>query len=268
MEPETKDSLVRSMLDWFQQDSPQAWAALSGWPRRTPDERRRLLRGLMNLRGPAPVPIGVADDQDRLLRAEISERGLIEAMSLAPLASDQRLALWRGDITRLRADAIVNAANAQLLGCFMPLHHCIDNAIHSAAGMGLRAECARIMAERGRPEPTGTATLTQGHCLAARHIVHTVGPIVRGAPTPEQCRQLASCYASCLAAAAGAGARSIAVCCISTGEYGFPQQEAARVALTALRAELGNHPTIERVVLNVFTGTDQAIYRSLLGPDA
>ena len=226
--------------------------------------QRNLLRALMNVRPPRPLTEEFVRLQDELLAAEREERGVIDVTALSAAPSDERITLWQGDITRLSADAIVNAANAALLGCFIPCHRCIDNAIHSAAGLQLRAECAALMERQGHPEETGTAKITQGYNLPARHVIHTVGPIVSGALTDEHRELLASCYRSCLHLAAEHGLRSIAFCCISTGEFHFPNKEAAEIAVREVRAFLAQNKSMERVVFNVFKDEDRMIYERLL----
>ena len=226
--------------------------------------QRGLLRALMNVRPPRPLSAEFLDLQDELLAAECEERGVVDVAALPAVPSDARIVLWQGDITRLCADAIVNAANAALLGCFIPCHRCIDNAIHSAAGLQLRAECAEIMARQGHPEETGGAQMTRGYNLPARHVLHTVGPIVAGALTEEDRALLASCYRSCLSLAAKHGLSSIAFCCISTGEFHFPNAAAAEIAVREVRAFLRENNTIKRVVFNVFKDEDRAIYERLL----
>jgi O-acetyl-ADP-ribose deacetylase (regulator of RNase III) len=181
-----------------------------------------------------------------------------------PLA-DPCLRLWRGDITTLAADAIVNAANSQMLGCWVPGHFCIDNAIHSYAGVQLRAECARVMAAQGHEEATGLAKVTAAYNLPAQHVIHTVGPIADGHPTDLHRRQLASCYESCLDLAGSLGLRSLAFCCISTGVFGFPQREAAQIAVRTVRAWLDGADAGMTVVFNVFGDEDERIYQELLG---
>ena len=228
-------------------------------------EQRRLLRSLMNLRPPMPLDPEFLAEQDALLSAEAAEKGVVDGETLVPTQADPRLVLWQGDITRLGADAIVNAANSALLGCFHPCHGCIDNAIHSAAGLQLREECRRIMAEQGRPEPNGRARLTEGYNLPARYVLHTVGPIVRGRVTGENRRELASCYRACLELAAEHGLHSVAFCCISTGEFRFPNREAAGIAVDAVTGFLRRNTSIQRVIFNVFQELDERIYRSLLG---
>lgn len=228
------------------------------------EQQRRLLRALMNVRPPRPLSEDFLALQDELLSAEREARGVVDVMALPSVASDVRIALWQGDITRLAADAIVNAANAALLGCFIPCHRCIDNAIHSAAGLQLRAACAALMEEQGHPEETGTAQITEGYNLPARHVIHTVGPIVSGALTDRHRAQLASCYRSCLSLAAEHGLRSIAFCCISTGEFHFPRAAAAEIAVREVRDFLTRETSIERVVFNVFKDEDRNIYERLL----
>lgn len=225
------------------------------------EQQRRLLRALMNLRTPRPLSEDFLALQDELLSAEREARGVVDVMALPSVASDARIALWQGDITRLAADAIVNAA---LLGCFIPCHRCIDNAIHSAAGLQLRAACAALMEEQGHPEETGTAQITEGYNLPARHVIHTVGPIVSGALTDRHRAQLASCYRSCLSLAAERGLRSIAFCCISTGEFHFPRAAAAEIAVREVRDFLTRDTSIERVIFNVFKDEDRNIYERLL----
>ena len=226
--------------------------------------QRGLLRALMNVRPPRPLSAAFLDLQDELLAAECEERGVVDAAALPTVPSDARIALWQGDITRLCADAIVNAANAALLGCFIPCHRCIDNAIHSAAGLQLRAECAEIMARQGHPEETGGAQMTRGYNLPARHVLHTVGPIVSGVLTDEHRALLGSCYRSCLALAAAHGLTSVAFCCISTGEFRFPNAAAAEIAVREVRAFLSSPSSIARVIFNVFKDEDRIIYERLL----
>lgn len=226
--------------------------------------QRELLRALMNVRQPRPLSAEFLRMQDVLLSAEREERGVVDVRALPPVSTDARIAIWQGDITRLAADAIVNAANAALLGCFIPCHRCIDNAIHSAAGLQLRAACAALMAQQGHPEPTGTAKITAGYNLPAQHVLHTVGPIVHGALTEEHRQLLAACYRSCLTLAAKNGLKSVAFCCISTGEFHFPNAAAAEIAVREVRTFLDTPSSVERVVFNVFKDEDRRIYEGLL----
>jgi O-acetyl-ADP-ribose deacetylase (regulator of RNase III) len=211
-------------------------------------EKRRLLQALMNIWKPQPLSEEFLQAQDAELAAQRKEKGCVRPSSR----------LWQGDITRLKVDAIVNAANKLGLGCWHPLHACIDNAIHSAAGLQLRLECNRIL--QGGEIATGGAIITPGYNLPAKYVLHTVGPIVlAGEPTRGQEEQLAACYRSCLYQAKEQGCRSIAFCCISTGEYHFPHRRAAEIAIEACKgARL-------RVIFNVFKEIDYEIYRELLG---
>ena len=226
---------------------------------------RRLLRALMNLRPPLPLDPDFLRLQDALLSAEREERGVVDAAALPEAPGHPGIALWQGDITRLRADAVVNAANSTLLGCFHPCHGCIDNAIHSAAGLQLRDACARLMEAQGHPEPTGTAKLTGGCNLPARHVLHTVGPIISGPLTNADRAALASCYTACLSLAAEHGLHSVAFCCISTGEFRFPRGEAAGIAVDTVTRFLSRPTSIRKVIFNVFQDADAALYRALLG---
>lgn len=230
-----------------------------------PDQLWHAFRGLVNTREAMPAPPGMLARQDELLRGLIQDAGVHSIDEAAPSALDPRLRLWRGDITALAADAVVNAANSGMTGCWAPNHLCIDNAIHTFAGMQLRLECARIMAEQGHEEPTGRAKITGAWNLPAKHVMHTVGPIADGRPTAEDRRLLASCYESCLDLAAANGLRSIAFCCISTGVFGFPQREAAEVAVATVRQWLDGHGSDMVVVFDVFTDADERLYWGLLG---
>lgn len=248
------------------EELPEYRAQAKAFPRNDAAQRR-LLRSLMNVRPPMPLREDFLRVQDALLSAEREERGVVDAIALPVTAAHPKIVLWQGDITRLAADAIVDADNRGLLGCFVPCHGCIDNAIHSAAGLQLREECRRIMQVQGCPEPTGQAKLTGGYNLPARYILHTVGPIVQGPLTDRHRRELADCYRSCLALAAEHRLKTAAFCCISTGEFRFPNQEAAETAVNAVTEFLRTDTSIQRVIFNVFKDTDAAIYRRLLGPD-
>ena len=247
-------------------DMPE-YRALAAQVPSSAEGQRRLLRSLMNLRPPMPVGEKFLRLQDRLLSDEREEKGVVEVMALPVTAAYAKISLWQGDITRLRAEAIVNAANSALLGCFYPCHGCIDNAIHSAAGIQLRQECARLMEKQGQEEKTGRAKITDGYNLPAKYVLHTVGPIVDGSVTEKDRRELASCYRSCLELAAERELKSVAFCCISTGEFHFPNREAAEIAVETVKIFLERESSIQRVVFNVFKNQDRDIYRELLGPD-
>lgn len=216
---------------------------------------RLALRALMNVRAPAPLDPAWLALQDEFLSEENAVRALTPPMP-------QRLSVWRGEITRLRVDAIVNAANSALLGCFEPLHICIDNAIHSAAGLQLRAECDRIMKDERLP--TGPVAMTPAYNLSSRFVLHTVGPIISGPLTPEHKALLARCYDSILEAAAEHSMRSITLCSISTGVFGFPKEPAAKIAVERVRMFCASSALPEHVVFCVFSKADEAIYRNLL----
>ncbi len=233
--------------------------------------KRRLLRSLMNVRWPGEMKEEVLRVQDRLLREELEEKGIVDAGDIASIEEEypctgikngSRISLWKGDITRLRVDAIVNAANSQMLGCFVPCHGCIDNAIHSAAGIQLRNECASFMQKQGHEEPTGKAKITKGYNLPAKYVIHTVGPIVGTEVTEKQEKELASCYRSCMKLAEKSGLASIAFCCISTGEFHFPNKLAAEIAVETIDRYL-SASTLKKVIVNVFKEEDFNIYRKL-----
>lgn len=225
-------------------------------------------RALVNVREPWPADTDLLAAQDELLQGLIAEAGVTAVRDIAASPLDPRLRLWRGDITTLAADAIVNAANDGMTGCWAPLHYCIDNAIHTFAGIQLRLECARLMREQGHPEPTGHAKLTDAYNLPSRHVIHTVGPIANGRPTQEHRALLASSYRSCLDAAAHMDDASIAFCCISTGVFGFPPDEAAPIAAGTVRAWLAERDAAGEpaptVVFNVFSEADETRYAKLL----
>ena len=230
-----------------------------------PEDQRLLLRALVNVRPPWPAATELLSVQDEYLQGRLEERGGAVSLESIPV-TDEGMAVWRGDITRLAADAIVNAANSQMLGCFVPNHHCIDNAIHTYAGIELRLACAELMKAQGHEEGTGTAKVTPAFNLPSRYVIHTVGPIVYGPePTLEDQRLLASCYTSSLDAAKEAGCRSIAFCCISTGEFRYPHKEAAQTAVSAVRQWKQETDSDIEVIFDVFKPVDDRIYRKHLG---
>lgn len=228
------------------------------------DEQKRLLRSLMNIRPPRPIHDEFLKIQDEYLSEEAAQKGVTDSALLPASSLESRLSLWRGDITTLKIDAIVNAANSALRGCFVPCHSCVDNIIHSVSGIQLRLACDQIMKEQGYDEPTGKAKITPAYNLPSKYVIHTVGPIVSGHLTDHHCRQLADCYKSCLDLAADSGVKSIAFCCISTGEFHFPQKKAAEIAVRTVMDVLRTDPPIEKVVFNVFKQEDYEIYRELL----
>jgi len=226
--------------------------------------QEKLLRSLMNVRLPKPVSEDFLKIQDAYLAERNAERGVTDLADLTPVQSDPRLYIWQGDITTLKCDAIVNACNAQMLGCFSPLHACIDNFIHTYAGVELRLKMYEIMTKQGHAEETGKAKITSGYNLPAKYILHTVGPIIRGFVTEKDEELLASCYRECLKLAADTGAKSIAFCCLSTGVFCFPQQRAAEIAVNTVKGYLDTDSRIQKVIFNVFKDDDRIIYSSLL----
>lgn len=225
--------------------------------------QKDLLRSLMNVRMPAPISEDFLSVQDEYLGEEAAKKGITELSDLKPIKDG--IYLWQGDITTLRCDAIVNAANSGMTGCYHPLHNCIDNCIHTFAGIQLRGKCAEIVEKQGHDEPTGQAKITPAYNLPCQYILHTVGPIVNGRLTKEHEKQLASCYDSCLSLAEENGIESIAFCCISTGVFGFPQERAAQIAAQTVKDYIAKNHSEIKVIFNVFKNQDYDIYRGLLG---
>ena len=228
-------------------------------------EQKRLLRSLMNVRMPGMIDDAFLSVQDDYLREAIHEKGITELSELSPM--EDGLYLWQGDITTLRCDAIVNAANSGMTGCYVPCHSCIDNCIHTYAGIQLRLACTRLMEAQGHEEATGQAKITPAYNLPCKYVLHTVGPIIRGPVTQRDEELLASCYRSCLELAEEHGVRSIAFCCISTGEFHFPNERAARIAIDTVRAYKADTNSAVEVIFNVFKDQDDEIYRALFRAD-
>ena len=241
-------------------------------------DRRSIIRSLMNIRMPKPISSEFMRIQDEFLKLESKEKGIVSWKDL-PNIGDQynsrynqgdKISIWQGDITRLQVDAIVNAANSQMLGCFVPCHKCIDNAIHSAAGIELREECNQYMSQKRKTnnhydEPIGGAVVTKGYNLPCRYVIHTVGPIVNGTMNDSLRNALRSCYESCLKTAADHSIRTIAFCCISTGEFRFPNGEAAEIALGTIQDFLNNYEEkFDRIIINVYKNIDLEIYKRLI----
>lgn len=227
------------------------------------DAQRRLLRSLMNVRMAAPVDDGFLQIQDAYLQEENRKKGFVTLADMEELQED--LYLWRGDITRLAVGAIVNAANSGMTGCYQPCHNCIDNCIHTYAGMQLRSFCSEMMEEQGYAEPTGQAKITPAYNLPCQYVIHTVGPIVQGKLTQKDQALLRSCYQSCLDLAEEKGIESIAFCCISTGVFCFPNARAAEIAVETVKEHKAQTGSDIKVVFNVFKEEAEGIYRRLLG---
>ena len=230
----------------------------------TDSERQKiLLRGLMNVRRDYPIDAEFLQVQDAYLQDEIAAKGITDIADLTPIQPG--LYLWQGDITTLRCDAIVNAANSGMTGCYIPNHRCIDNAIHTFAGVELRLACEKLMEQQGYPEPTGQAKITPAFNLPCRYVLHTVGPIIDGRVTQRNRELLASCYRSCLELTAENKLESVVFCCISTGEFHFPNDLAAEIAVRSVKEFLKKQTSVKKVIFNVFKDLDKEIYARLLG---
>lgn len=226
------------------------------------NSQRQLLRGLMNIRAPRRADTAFLKMQDAYLQGETAAKSITDIDDLTPVQPG--LYLWQGDITTLKCDAIVNAANSGMTGCYIPNHRCIDNAIHTFAGVELRLACGELMEQQGYPEPTGQAKITPAFNLPCKYVLHTVGPIIDECVTKEDEELLASCYRSCLELAAENKLESVAFCCISTGEFHFPNDLAAEIAVRTVKEFLKKQTSVKKVIFNVFKDLDKAIYEKLL----
>ena len=224
-------------------------------------EKFDLYRSLVNIRPAKKISAEYLKAEDEFLQKLTVQKGITDIADLQPVEGN--IYLWKGDITTLKCGAIVNAANSGMTGCYHPCHNCIDNCIHTFAGVRLRLKCAEIIKAQGHEEPTGTAKITPAYDLPCDYVIHTVGPIVQGRLTEKHCELLKSCYQSCLELAVLNGIKSIAFCCISTGVFGFPQDKAAKIAVQTVREFLKTHDI--EVIFNVFTEKDYKIYSGLLG---
>lgn len=266
MKQMTQDERLDYLVEEFKKDSDN-YKDL-----KTPVEKadkQRVLRSLMNIRMPKDIDESVLEVQDEYLRECIRENGIVELADI-PVVRDG-MSIWQGDITRLAADAIVNAANSQMLGCFLPMHTCIDNCIHTFAGVQLRAECnqrmenLRLKYGRGYEQPTAIPILTDAYNLPAKKVVHVVGPIVQDYLTPELEQELSLCYSNTLDICLEHGLKSVAFCCISTGVFCFPNKRAAEIAVETVERWMSEHPgKIERVIFNVFKDEDRGHYEELI----
>lgn len=227
------------------------------------EEQRRLLRSLMNVRMPKRVDDEFMQIQDEYLQQRNADKGVVTLDDMKEVQKD--FYIWKGDITRLATGAIVNAANSGMTGCYQPCHNCIDNCIHTYAGIRLRLKCADIMRKQGCEEPTGRAKITPAYNLPCDYVIHTVGPIVQGRLTVAQEELLASCYRSCLALADEYQIKSIAFCCISTGVFLFPNERAAEIAVKTVKEYKEKTGSTMKVIFNVFKDLDENIYQELLG---
>lgn len=266
-----KEKLLNSLLDYLIKENKEI--KIQDIPNNY-IEKRKLLRALMNIRNPYPICSDITKIQDELLLEEKKEREIVNSYALTTVHEEfketkmpfpEKLVLWQGDITTINADAIVNAANSKMLGCFVPLHKCIDNVIHSAAGIQLRLECNEIMEKQGFDEPTGTAKITKAYNLPGKYILHTVGPIIYDKLSDDDCKLLADCYISCLnIAREHDDIKTIAFCCISTGEFRFPKDIASKIAVETVTNWLESNPNkFDRIIFNVFTEEDYNQYVKL-----
>jgi len=228
----------------------------------SPEESKRLLRELLNVRPPVAIPNHFINMQDDYLQEELAHKTVIKREDLTSVVP--RIYLWQGDITTLQVDAIVNAANSMMLGCFIPSHSCIDNIIHTNAGVELRLACHELIKEQNHKEPAGKAKITKAFNLPANYVIHTVGPIANQRVTPIKADLLSSSYRSCLQLADDYHLKEIAFCCISTGEFGFPQHAAAEIAIRTVKDYLDTTQSSLQVIFNVFTDIDLSIYKELL----
>ena len=227
------------------------------------EEQKQLLRALMNVRAPKPIGTEFLRIQDEYLQYEIAAKGITDIAELTPV--QQGIYLWQGDITTLKCDAVVNAANSGMTGCYIPNHRCIDNAIHTFAGIQLRLVCDNLMEQQGYPEPAGSAKITPAFNLPSRYVLHTVGPVISGKVKKHERELLASCYRSCLELAAENKLESVAFCCISTGEFHFPNELAAEIAVQSVKEFFRLQTGVKKVIFNVFKDLDKNIYQKLLG---
>ncbi len=227
------------------------------------EQQKQLLRALMNVRAPQPIGTEFLRIQDEYLKYEIAAKGITDVAELTPV--QQGIYLWQGDITTLKCDAVVNAANSGMTGCYIPNHRCIDNAIHTFAGMQLRLICENLMEQQGYPEPAGGAKITPAFNLPSRYVLHTVGPVISGKVKKYERELLASCYRSCLELAAKNKLESVAFCCISTGEFHFPNELAAEIAVQSVKEFFRLQTGVKKVIFNVFKDLDKNIYQKLLG---
>jgi O-acetyl-ADP-ribose deacetylase (regulator of RNase III) len=230
------------------------------------DDKFKYFRALCNVRPPKQTSDRFLSLQDEFLQSKLKVRGVTDVECLKEIKP--LTYLWQGDITTLKCDGIVNAANSQMLGCFCPCHGCIDNAIHTFAGVQLRLECAEIMKKQGHEEPTGSSKITKAYNLPCKFVLHTVGPIVYGRLNNTHKELLKSCYLSCLKLAEDNGLNSLAFCCISTGEFCFPNREAAKIAVETVDEYRKQTGSAMKVIFNVFKDEDYEIYHDILSKNS
>lgn len=262
----TQDQRLDYLLERFKEDSGKYKNLQVG---ESTEDKRAALRSLMNIRMPGMMDEKTLEIQDEYLSRRLVEKGIVSLDNI-PLNAD-KISIWQGDITLLEVDAIVNAANSQMLGCFVPMHACIDNCIHTFAGIQLRYECNQKMNQlrsihgQHYEQPTSIPLLTEGYNLPTKKVIHVVGPIVYGQLTKEHEKALADCYSNVLDMCLENGLSSVAFCCISTGVFHFPNQRAAEIATETVKGWLKEHPdAMDRVIFNVFKDNDRRLYEQLL----
>lgn len=257
---------LKSLISYLMQEnfSPQTINAKSLLSSNE-EQLKHIYRGMINTRLPYPISDGFLELQDEFLTEDLNSRGIVYIDDLEPV-SDQ-LYLWQGDITRLSVDAIVNAANSDFLGCFIPNHRCIDNEIQTKGGYQIRLDCYDLIQKQGHKEPVGKAKVTPGHNLPSKYIIHTVGPIVTDQVSTIKKSMLASCYQSILEKALEIKLNHVALCCISTGQFGFPANEAAQIAVDTVHEFLNTHSTDMKIIFNVFKNSDYDIYSKLINTE-
>ena len=276
MSEKEQEERLKSLVEAFIDDSDR-YRGTDVPPDR--ESRKRMLRSLMNIRMPAPLSEDVLRIQDEYLKERAEEKGITDADDIETayealgcrLPGAEHMALWQGDITAVRCGAIVNAANSQMLGCFIPMHTCIDNCIHSFAGVQLRAECAEKMEElrekygQDYEQPTAVPMLTGAYDLPADHVIHIVGPVVNGKVTPEQDDELSLCYSRILDLCMENSIKTVAFCAVSTGVFGFPQERACRIAVGTVSEWLSSHEgAVDKVIFNVFSDRNRELYEHVL----
>lgn len=255
----TQDERRRYLIEKLKNEKPElAEIPIPG----NRDEQRRLLRSLMNVRLPGKIDSEFLKVQDEYLQQVSIEKGIVSLPDMKEVQKE--LYIWKGDITRLKTGAIVNAANGGMTGCYQPCHNCIDNCIHTYAGVQLRQKCAEIMRNQGYEEPAGRAKITPAYNLPCDFVIYTVGPVVYGKLTEKHEQLLASCYKSCMETADEYQTGSIAFCCISTGVFMFPNQRAAEIAVATVKNYKQKTGSPLKVVFNVFKDADEEIYKKLL----
>ncbi len=243
------------------------------------EDKKILLRSLMNVRQPKETSDEILKVQDEYLMERNKEKGIVYLKDIKTIKEtinskhpySQKISVWQGDITKLSCDAIVNAANSQMLGCFVPMHACIDNCIHTFAGVQLRYECNKIMNEFRKQygddyeQPVAVPIITEGYNLPAKKVIHVAGPIVTGKLTKSLEQDLKKCYKNILDICLENNFRSVAFCCISTGVFRFPNERAAEIAVETVTNWLKqNGNKIDRVVFNVFKQEDKFCYEHFL----